>query len=144
MQTITLWYIDSSYCIPFEVTHELSPVACGRANGENLKQIVLDTVGQFGKAVDVPEIFMDIMEERDFDRLILTIEYRVENLLLRFFAQIDKDTKILFASHEDGSIFTLFAVNEIFSALRPVDQSPVNNCVWARHDLIEKEFTKVS
>lgn len=146
MHNLTLYYIDRDYALPFNIKHEIYPLHNGKVNGLELKKVVLDTIGSFGKGMDVPVIFMDEMIKEDFDRLLIKIAYKPESLLLRFFLKLPDRSKVLFASHEDGSLYRLFALNEIFSAIKPLNNvaQDKEEIVWARHEALASKYTKIA
>lgn len=146
MYKIKLYYIDKKYAIAFEVKHKLFPMSHGAIDSQALNEIIIDCIGSFGKSIDIPATFMDKMIEEDFDALLIKITYKLDSLIFRFYLSIPESKKILYASHIDGEIYRLFAINEVFSAIKPINN--VNNkkddIVWARHEAFASEYTRIA
>ena len=145
MPKMTLYYIDKSYTIPFDVNHKVFPIEYGILNSQRFETIIWETVGNFGKTMDVPEIFLEVMKEEDFDRFIITVETNLSKIRFSIFLEVPKKQNILFAHHDDGSLYRLFAVNEDIAALAPLHKIPqANNTITHNHGELPQYFTSVA
>ena len=139
-----LVYIDEKYAIPFTAMYTSNDPAADLTNLA-FEAIIMQTITSFGDTIDVPEVFMEHMLEKDFDRFLETIFSDPASLVHSFYMIVAQNANILLLRDHDGSVYRLFALNDIYWALLPNQQFPVvNNIVRRRHECIDEEFTMIA
>lgn len=142
MRTIDLIYIDANYTINFSLNTYLDVLPNGTYNNEAFKRLILNSVGEFGRGLELPEAFF-VMKDSHLDEFLINIATKLYTILFNFYVAVPSMSASTLVSNSTSTFYKVKGYNQHHIAVEALEPKIKNTqeVVWGAHEHLLREFS---